>query len=360
PALPIWKLMMRNVYSVGYGSLSPVDFNLNVYYQEPSSGTKIYVPFGDKNQGTPILALDNLDRLNKRLDPQPDGVFDYVEGFTVLSQYSRVVFPVLEPFGRDLAKQIYNVVPSTAKDTLFYALYDSIKAVAQQYPNLNRFILKGSAHSSGSSDINIGYNIPRGSVSVTAGGAKLVEGVDYDINYDLGTIKIVNQAILNAGLPVQVNFENNASFGIQERNYSALRLDYKVINTLKEQLAIGATAVRLTERPFFTKVNYGEDPIRNTMYGLDVSYHKEMPKLTRLLTKLPNYNSTAPSNINAYGEAAYLKPGHAKQIGNGSKGVVYIDAFEGTQSGIGCKTLLLIQLTGPMLQVPAVVNCILT
>jgi cell surface protein SprA len=332
--LPIWQLMMKNVYSIGYGTLSPTDFNLNVLYQEPSLGTKTYVPFGDKNQGAPIISLLNLDRLDKQLDPQPDGVFDYVEGYTVISQYSRIVFPVLQPFGRDLASQIYTTVPSTAKDSLFYALYDSVKVVAQQYPNLDRFVLQGSAHTSGSSDISIGYNIPRGSVTVTANGQTLVENVDYNINYDLGTIKIINQAILNAGIPVQVNFENNASFGIQQKNYMGLRLDYKAINKLNEQLALGGTIVRLGEKPFFTKVNYGEDPIRNTMYGLDATYHKSLPRLTKILDKLPNFNSVAPSSITAYGEGAYLKPGHAPQIGKGTAGAVDIDDFEGSTSGI--------------------------
>ncbi|MBS1497244.1 MAG: hypothetical protein JSS85_10210, partial [Bacteroidetes bacterium] len=140
---------------------SKQDFKLDVLYQQPGLGDKRYVPFGDKNQGAPIISLINLDRLNSQLDPQPDGVFDYVENFTVISQYSRVIFPVLEPFGRDLANSIYsNPALSTIKDTLFYALYDSIKAVAQQYPNLDRFVLKGVAKTSGSSDISIGYNIP--------------------------------------------------------------------------------------------------------------------------------------------------------------------------------------------------------
>ena len=333
--LPLWDLMLKNVYTIGYGVLSPTDFKLDVLYQEPGLGEKRYAPFGNKNAGAPIISLINLDRLNSQLDPQPDGVFDFVEGFTVNSQYSRVIFPVLEPFGRDLAASLYTDTSlSTIKDTLYYALYDSIKAVAQQYPNLNRFLLKGSAKTSGSSDISIGYNIPKGSVTVTAGGRTLQEGVDYDINYDLGTIKITNQAILNAGLPVQVNFENNASFGLQQRNYLGLRLDYQVKNTAKEQLSIGGTVVRLGERPFFTKVNYNEDPIRNTMYGLDVNYKKDLPRLTKLLDKLPFYSTTAPSAINVYGEGAVLKPGHAPQIGRGKNGVVYIDDFEGSKSGI--------------------------
>jgi cell surface protein SprA len=310
------------------------DFKLDVLFQEPGLGDKRYVPFGDKNLGSSIISVINLDRLNSQLDPQPDGVFDFVEGFTVVSQYSRVIFPVLEPFGRDLAKGIYNVVPSNASDTLFYALYDSIKAVAQQYPNLNRFVLKGSAKTSGTSDISIGYNIPPGSVTVTAGGRMLQEGVDYDINYDLGTIKMTNQAILNAGLPVQVNFENNASFGLQQRNYLGLRLDYLAKNTTKSQMTIGGTIVRLGERPFFTKVNYNEDPIRNTMYGMDINYRKDLPRLSKLVDKLPFYSTTAASSVNVYAEGAYLDPGHAPQIGRGNNGLIYIDDFEGSKSGI--------------------------
>ncbi len=335
PALPIWDLMLKNVYPIGYGTLTPQDFKLDVLYQEPGLGLKRYVPFGDKNAGFPIISLINLDRLNNQLDPQPDGVFDYVEGYTVFSQYSRVMFPVLEPFGRDLANGLYtNPGAANLKDTLFYALYDSIKAVAQQYPNLNRFVLKGSAKISGSSDISIGYNIPRGSVTVTAGGRTLLEGVDYDINYDLGTIKVINTAVINSGLPVQVNFENNAGFGIQQRGYTGLRFDYNAKNTAKEQLSIGGTLVRLSERPFFNKTNLGEDPIRNTMYGLDVNYRKDIPRLTKILDKLPFYQTTAPSTINVFAEGAYLKPGHAPQIGKGSEGVSYLDDFESSKSGI--------------------------
>ncbi len=72
----------------------------------------------------------------------------------------------------------------------------------------------------------------------------------------------------------------------------------KAKDKLKEQLAFGATMVQLSERPFFTKNNLGEEPIRNKMYGLDVSYRKDLPRLTKLLDKLPFYSTTAPSSIN--------------------------------------------------------------
>ncbi|HET7114904.1 MAG TPA: cell surface protein SprA, partial [Hanamia sp.] len=333
PNLPIWQLMMKNVYSVGYGSLDRQNFQLNVLYQQPGLGAKRYLPFGDLNQGTPILTLENLDRLNSQNDPQPDGVFDFIEGYTVLSQYSRIIFPLLQPFGRDIASKVFSN-PALGADSLYYPLYDSIKSTAQQFPNLDRFILEGTAKTTSSGDISIGYNIPPGSVTVTAGGQQLRENVDYTINYDLGTIKVINQAIINSGVPVQVNYENNATSGLQQKSYLGLRLDYLLKNNAKEQLNIGATMVRLSERPFFTKVDYGEDPIRNTMFGLDGSLRRDMPRLTKILNKIPFYNSTAPSSLNAYAEAAFLKPGHAPQIGKGNNGAIYIDDFEGSQSNI--------------------------
>jgi len=331
--LPLWDLMMKNVYSVGAYNLQREDFKLDILYQEPSNGEKRFLPEGDQ-AGIPLITLLNLDRLNNQNDPQPDGVFDFVEGFTVLSQYSRIIFPLLEPFGADLERVAFQNSPRELRDKyVYYPLYDTIKTIAETYANLNRFVMRGRAKSSGgdNSEISLNaYNVPPGSVSITAGGQLLKENVDYVIDYNMGTVKILNQGILNANIPINVQFENNAGFGLQQRNYMGWRFDYLA----SQKLTLGGTIVRLGERPFFTKMPIGEDPIRNTMYGLDFSYNSELPRFNRLLNKLPFYNSTAPSSINAYGEAAYLKPGHPPQIGKGREGLIYIDDFEGTRNSI--------------------------
>jgi cell surface protein SprA len=331
--LPIWDLMMKNVYSVGFGQLERSDFKLDILYEEPSLGEKRYLPPTDvlpQFQGQPILSLVNLDSLNNQNDPQPDGVFDYIEGFTVISSMSRIIFPVLQPFGRDLEY----VFPSQAERDkyIYYPLYDTIKAIAQTYANLNRFKLSGRSKtsSSGSGEYQLGFNIPRGSVTVTAGGQALQENIDYEINYDLGTLRVINQSILNSGIPVNVQYENQAAFGIQQRNFMGLRLDYFA----NKKLTIGGTLVKLGERPFFIKQSYGEDPIRNKMYGLDVDYRSDWPRLSKWLDKLPFYSTKAMSSITAYAEAAVLDPGHAPQIGKKGEGVLYIDDFEGTRSPI--------------------------
>lgn len=333
PNLPLWNLMMKNVYSLDVTGLQPDGFNINVLYQEPSGGMKRYLPVtDDAYSGKPLLSILNLDRLNNRNDPLPDGQFDYVDSFTVLPQQGKIIFPVLKPFGDYLDTTAFaNQPPNIKAQYLYPQLYDSIKAIAQTYANLDRFYIQGTIKGSSTTDIYLGgFNIPPGSVSVTAGGQILTENVDYIIDYNLGTLKIINQAILNSGVPVNVQYENNASFGIQQRSFFGLRLDYLV----NKKLSIGATMQRLTERPFFTKVNYGEDPIQNRMYGVDFNYNSELPGLTRLLNKLPFYDSKTVSTINAYGEAAVLSPGHPKQIGKGDEGLIYIDDFEGTTSSI--------------------------
>jgi len=332
--LPIWGLMMKNVYSLDmFGGIQRDGFNLNVLYEHPSGGLKRYLPeTAAAVDGQPLLKILNLDRLNSHNDPQPDGVFDFVEGFTILPQLGRVVFPVLEPFGRDLEALAFNGMPAaTKKKYIFYALYDSIKAIAQTYMNVNRFMMQGTVKSTGGSEIDLNtFNVPPGSVSVTAGGQILREGADYVVDYNLGKVKILNPAILNSNVPVKVAFENNAGFGMQQRGFAALRMDY----IASKKFNFGASVNRLGERPFFTKMGYGEDPIRNTMYGFDFSYKSELPGLTRFLNRLPNYSTKAKSFVTAYGEAAYLQPGHPPQIGKGSQGLVYIDDFESSKTSI--------------------------
>ena len=333
--LPIWDLMMKNVYSLDlFGSIQQQDFQLNILYEEPSAGLKRYLPKTNKAyEGKSLIKILQLDRLNNRNDPQPDGVFDYVEGYTVLSNMGRIVFPLIEPFGKDLQDIAFAGLDTTiSKKYIYSQLYRNIKAEAQTYANLNRFVMEGQVKgSSGGSEISLNaFNVPQGSVSVRAGGQILKEGFDYMVDYGSGTVRIINPGILSSNIPVDVSYENNLGFGFQERGFRALRIDY----IASKDFSFGLSSSRLNERPFFTKTNFGSDPIKNSMYGFDFNYKKDLPGLTRLLDKLPFYSTKAKSSIIAYGEAALLQPGHAQQIGKGGSGVIYLDDFEATRTNI--------------------------
>jgi cell surface protein SprA len=304
-------------------------------YEDPSLGQKRYLPVADAGvSDKALIKILHLDRLNSRNDPQPDGIFDYVEGFTVLSKMGRIVFPLLEPFGRDLDSLAFSSakMASVKEKYLFPQLYRNIKSEAQTYTNLNRFIMEGQVKGAGGgAEISLNaFNVPQGSVNVRAGGQILKEGIDYIVDYGSGTVRIINPGILSSNIPVNVSFENNLGFGFQERGFRALRLDYMATKNFN----LGFSSERLSERPFFTKTNFGSDPIKNAMYGIDFNYKGEVPLVTKALNKLPFYKTKAKSFISAYGEAAYLQPGHAQQIGKGGNGLVYLDDFESTRTNI--------------------------
>lgn len=328
PTLPIWDLMMKNIYSLGAYQLDREDFRLDIYYNDPGGGEKRYMPKGNI-KGKPLIKLLNLDNVNMNGDPQPDGLFDFLPGTTILTQNGRLIFPVKEPFGGNLKnKFIESGDQSIADQYTYQQLYDSTKFRALQYPEFNRFIIRGQYKGVNGSEIRIGFgNVPQGSVIVSVGGQRLVENEDYTVEYTSGIVRIINESVLNSGQKVQIDFEDNNQFGIQQRSMFGTRLDFRV----NPNLNIGGTVMHLRERPFSFKVNIGDDPIANTIMGLDIDYKTNLPWLTKALDKLPIYSTKEMSTLNAYGEIAYLKPGHQKAItGTDGQAQVYIDDFEGT------------------------------
>ncbi|THH37955.1 T9SS outer membrane translocon Sov/SprA [Neolewinella litorea] len=340
---PAWDLMMKNVYSLGAYQVNQEDFRLDVQYENPGQGFQRFLPVptdlpgGTFNPipGVPLIRAFNLDRLNTQGDPQPDGVFDFVPGITINPSTGRIYFPVLEPFGSDLAERL---PPEVAPRFTYQELYDSTLFQAREFPEKNRFAIRGSYKSTVQSEISLGaFNIPAGSVRVTAGGALLVEGRDYTVDYSTGRVRILNDAILSSGVPINVSFEDNTIFSLQTKTMLGLRADYEV----NDNLAIGGTFMQLFERPFTQKVNLGEDPINNRIYGFDATYNQPSGWLTRTLDKLPFFSTNAPSNVSLTAETAILDPGHSRAINlsrSEKGGIVYLDDFEGTASPIDLMT----------------------
>lgn len=324
-ALPIWDLMMKNIYPLNAYQISPENFMLDIYYRDPGGGMKRYLPEGGDVSGQQLIKVLQLDNTNNQLDPQPDGRFDFMEGITINSRTGKVIFPVLEPFGDYLRKRINN--EQIANRYVYDILYDSTKFNAQQFPEYNRYVLKGTYRSSASSEIKLGgFNLPPGSVVVSSGGYVLQENIDYEINYSLGTVRIINDGVMNSGVPIDIKFENNILFGVVNRSLVGTRLDYEI----NKNFTLGATHMRLSERPFTQKVNMGDDPIKNNIIGFDFNYFTESKGLTRIMNKITAQDIQSPSKIAVSGEFAKFIPGSAKGINLGDEATIYIDDFEGT------------------------------
>ena len=329
PKYPNWDLMMKNVYSLGAYQLNSDDFVLEVeYYNNKSRVRKLsnaYLSNEIKNTKLlNLMGLDNLDSKNNYVKGG-NGFFDFVNGITVNATNGRIYFPVVEPFGGHLHDTLGGDAQS--REFVFQELYDSTQYKAIQMTAKNKFYLKGSYKSAGGSEIILNsFNIPQGSVTVTAGGITLVENVDYTVDYSMGRVKIINESYLVSGTPIKVNLESNSDFNLMTKTLLGTHLDYR----FSDRFNLGGTVMRLTEKPTTTKVNVGEDPISNTIWGLNGSYEVELPLVTKILDWLPLLETKEPSSLSVQGEFAQLVPGHNKAVGK--SGEVFIDDFESSES----------------------------
>lgn len=326
PRMGNWDLMMKNVYALGASSVQKDKFKLDIKLLSDTAGVYLsYIPEpGIKDKK--ILSLVGLDRLDNNNKIGPNGYFDFVEGYTIDASSGRVFFPLVEPFGKGLAKAIGN--DEIAEKYVFQELYDSTRTVARQIAEKNKYVITGEYKASRNDEIYLGaMNIPRGSVLVTAGGQTLMEGSDYTVDYNSGIVRILNKSILDAGTNINVSLESNTDFGMQRKTMFGMNFEYD----FSKNFQIGGTFMHLGEKPLTTKVAMGSEPLNNTLWGLNLSWKKESQRLTDWLDKLPLLHCKAPSSINFTAEFAQLVAGKSRGAqGNAS----YIDDFENSKSEI--------------------------
>ena len=328
---PMWDLMMKNIYSLNSNQINSDGFLLNVYLRDATSGKVNYLP-NTPVQDTNLLKLFNWDRLNMNNDLQQngavkgDGIFDFVPGLTIDAENGKIIFTKAKPFG----KYLQDVLGSSDPKFVFNDLYDKFKNVASENRLALGYTLEGRFKGSQGTGISLGaINVPQGSVKVTANGVQLQEGIDYTVDYLLGTVNIINETVKQSGQAINISLENQLTFNTQRKRFLGLNLERK----FNEHLTVGGTVVNYAETPLTQKVNYGQEAVNNTMAGFNILYNNQLPFLTRLTDKIPFVNTEAPSNLSFAAEGAYLIPGQNKGIGDQS----YIDDFEQTTSKISLK-----------------------
>ena len=326
-----WKLMMKNVYNLA-SQIEKEKFRLDVKFQSDTTGVYItYIPEKQVKQ-TPLIKVLGADRLDNNNNAHSNGYYDYVEGYTVSN--GSVFIPKVEPFGSYMYEYLKSkgVADEQAEKYAFTALYDSTKTVAKQIAEKNKYLLVGQFKGSSSNVISLGaYNVPQGSVMVTAGGVTLTEGSDYSVDYNAGEVTILNQSIIDAGTPVNVSLESNTDYGMMRKTMFGLNWEYD----FSKNFQLSGTFQHLSEQPLLTKVAMGEEPVKNTLWGINVNWKKESQWLTNVLDKIPFLHLTQPSQISFTGEFAQLIAGQASGTQDNAS---YLDDFESTKSSIDVMT----------------------
>ncbi|NVJ88010.1 MAG: cell surface protein SprA [Flavobacteriaceae bacterium] len=328
-SFPTWRLMMKNVYALGAFPLTREGFRFEVQYRDDDTGIPSNVLQNTSTQGvpnTPLIQLLDLDQLDQSQFRTPDGFFDYVEGLTVNSENGYVIFPHPEPFGSGLEDDLTSPLD---QKFLFSELYLNTKInIQNNFQNKDKYFLKGYFKSDNAAGIPIGaFNVPRGSVTVTAGGRQLVEGIDFVVDYLQGRVQIIDPGLRSSGVPINVTTENNAVFNQQRKTFMGIDVEHK----FSDKLTIGGTILNVLERPLTPKVNYGSDPINNTMFGFNLDYSTEVPFFTKLANKLPFVDTDVPSNLSVRADMAYLLPGTPRGLDVTGAATSYIDDFEASQ-----------------------------
>ena len=331
PTQSNWDLMMKNVYFLST-SVEKDKFRLDIKFQSDTAGVYLtYIPEPQVKNQTLIQDID-ADRLDDNMKVHSNGYFDYVSGYTVSN--GRVFLPKVEPFGEYLYKFLVSkgVAPETAEKYSYTELYDSTKTVAKQIAEKDKYVLMGQFRGTSANVISLGaYNVPQGSVVVTAGGVTLTEGSDYTVDYSAGEVTILNQSILDSQTPVQVSSESNTDYGQSRKTMFGVNWEYD----FSKNFQMSGTLRHLSEQALTTKVAMGAEPLNNTLWGVNLNWKKESQWLTNMLDKLPLLHVTQPSNISLTAEFAQLIAGQAHGTQDNAS---YLDDFENTKNTIDVST----------------------
>lgn len=326
PKMGNWKLMMRNVYSLGATAVQREHFTLDIKYLSDTTGVYLsYLPtprLKDKRLLS-VLGLDHLDNNARRV---PNGYFDFVEGYTIDASSGRVFFPQVEPFGSFLTKVIGD--SAVAHPFAYTELYDSTRTIAKQVAEHNKFVIKGRYKATKSDEIVLNTSgIPQGSVVVTAGGQVLTEGTDYTVDYSAGVVRILNKSILDAGTPIQCSVESNTDYGLQRKTMLGLNWQYD----FSHDFQFGGSLLHLSEQPLTSKVAMGSEPLNNTLWGLNMAWKQQSQWLTDMVNRLPFVHTSSPSSINFTAEFAHLIAGQSSEVQGRAS---YVDDFENAKTEI--------------------------
>ncbi|MBK7630274.1 MAG: cell surface protein SprA [Ignavibacteriales bacterium] len=315
-----WSLMLKNIYALGPRNIKQEGFEFDIKReiegQEPTSeiGT------------TRLLKAFGLDLLNSSSQAQSDNIFDYRPGITIIPETGEVVFPNLEPFSDDLPADL-------AYDTYnFDEVYDTTKNFAGQKKIKDKWILVGKSKGSSSSIYQLGFNVVENSVKVLLNGRELSAGSDYIVDYNIGQLTIRNDAALVPGADLKITYEQNDLFQLASKTLLGARGIYEFSKKTK----LGFSILNLNQQTLSDKVRIGEEPLSNSIYGLDFSTSADLPFVTKLLDNV--FSTREMSSFNLSAEYAYIDPDpNTKKstiLSDGGKSIAYIDDFEGAKKTI--------------------------
>src|SRR5687768_1054063 len=333
PDDPSFRREIRSVYRLGGDDIRRETVTLRIVagtsgdQEKPPGLPNTYLEIFRLAQQTNRALFDAENRLWPRQQDPNFHLGSPTVASTALIRDVFIVFPSLEPFSRrGLAFSPVLVANDTIYRTPSEYLYST------QHPQSFYRILSSyeSSGTVGPGTIALASSqIRPGSERFFIEGRPLVRHVDYEIDYDLGTVRLLTADSL--GLRprrVTLQYEENPLFTSVPTSVTGLTAEW--------MLPFGSlsfTAMSQRQRTNFTRPPLGFEPQASLVAGLGANFGWHLGGVSRHLARwLPLVDSAAPSRLDIVAELAMSRP---RQGGDEQ---AYIESFE-TQGGISVNLL---------------------
>ena len=316
-----WSLKLKNIYPTGARNVKQDGFEFKILYEVVGQDPTDELPELPNQR---LIQAFGLDKQGSGGSTTPDNVFDWRPGITIFPETGEIIFPTLEPFGRD--------IPTELQDKAYQSVYDTTKTFARQDKGPDKWDLTGKNTGESSAIYQLGFNVVENSVRVVLNGRELREGVDYTVDYNIGQLTIRNDAALVPGADLKITYEQNDLFQLASKTLLGARGIYD----FSDKTSLGFTIMNLNQQTLSDKVRIGEEPLSNTIMGADFKTSADLPFLTNLLDFF--ISTKEMSNFTFNGEYAYMSPDpNTKKstiASDQGKSIAYIDDFEGAKRTI--------------------------
>jgi len=330
PGRPTWDREMHQVYRVsGSPDVEPGSVELVVSLGELSAGRT----FKRRPSGADItfLRLFGLDEEapTDALDPS----FVYSPGQEFFQdqppvQGTFVVFPTLRPFAEPppveslgLSEFVTGPILGDDANPRIYFEEDPFER-----DNAGRFrlTLAYRLRSEGViSSFSLGaFGIRDGSERIMLGDRVLTRGLDYEIDYDVGQVRLLEADVLFASSPnasVRATWEQRSLFQVTPTQVFGLRTHAD----LGSKGGIDFLGLYQAERSVVTRPILGTEPGAALVGGVSGRYDTPVPWMDQVLEVIPGLNFAGVSTLSIAGELAMSLP-NPNTLGQG-----FVDDFDG-------------------------------
>ncbi|MEX2465371.1 MAG: hypothetical protein WD995_00590, partial [Gemmatimonadota bacterium] len=338
PGRPTWDLEMHQVYRVsGSPDVAQASVDLTVSLGELSQGrTFKRRPSGESLTFLRLFGVDEeapLDRIDPAFVYSPGG--DFFSGTDFFAdaepvQGTFVVFPTLRPFAEppplpSLGLSEIATASILAEDAN-PRIYEEEDPFERENAGRFRLTIAYRLQSTGViSSFSLGaFGIREGSERITLGDRVLTRGLDYEIDYDVGQVRLLDADALFTTAPdaaVRASWEQRSLFEVSPTQVFGFRTH----SDLGASGGFDVLGLYRSERSVVRRPVLGTEPGAALLGGVTTTYQATPGWIDRVLDLIPGLRLEGRTSVDIEGELAFSVPDP------NTDGRAFVDDFDASQ-----------------------------